>query len=92
MGIRVALGARPAAMLRMIVAKGVRLALVGCALGVAGAFVAGRSLSGLLFGVAPWDPITLGGVLALVLAVTLVACIVPGRRASGADPCAALRE
>ena len=90
-GIRLALGAEPSAMLRMIVRQGVGLTLVGCALGVAGSFIAGRSLSGFLFSIEPWDPATLGGVILVVLAVAVVACLVPGRRAASEDPASALR-
>ena len=90
-GIRLALGAEPGAMLRMIVREGVGLTLIGCAIGVAGAFVAGRALSGFLYSVEPWDPATLGGVVAVVLAVAAAACLVPGRRAAAEDPASALR-
>lgn len=90
-GIRLALGAEPAGMLRMILREGVALTLVGCVIGVAGALVAGRSLSGFLFSVAPWDPATLSGVIAVVLLVAICACVVPGRRAAAADPASALR-
>ena len=90
-GIRLALGAEPAAMLRMIVKQGVGLALIGCAIGVVGSFIAGRSLSGFLFSIEPWDPATLGGVIVVVLAVATAACLVPGRRAAGEDPASALR-
>ncbi len=90
-GIRLALGAQPSAMLRMIVREGVGLALIGCAIGVVGAFVGGRALSGFLFSVEPWDPATLGGVLLVVLGVAAVACLVPGRRAAAEDPSSALR-
>jgi len=90
-GIRLALGAQPSAMLRMIVREGVGLALIGCAIGVVGAFVGGRALSGFLFSIEPWDPATLGGVLLVVLGVAAVACVVPGRRAAAEDPSSALR-
>ena len=90
-GIRLALGAQPSAMLRMIVREGVGLALIGCAIGVVGAFVGGRALSGFLFSIEPWDPATLGGVLFVVLGVAAVACLVPGRRAAAEDPSSALR-
>jgi putative ABC transport system permease protein len=90
-GIRLAVGAEPAAMLRMIVREGVALALVGCVLGVIAAFVAGRSLTSFLFSVEPWDPATFGGVVAVVLVVAAAACVVPGRRAANEDPVSALR-
>jgi len=89
--IRLALGAEPAAMLRMIVREGLGLAFVGCALGVVGALAAGRALAGFLFGVAPWDPVTLGAVVVLVGVVAATACIIPGRRAASEDPVRALR-
>ena len=90
-GIRVALGAEPGDVLRMIVREGLGLVLAGCAIGVAGAYLAGRSLSGFLYGVAPWDPVTLGVVVAIVIVVALAACLIPGRRASVAEPMGALR-
>jgi predicted permease len=90
-GIRLALGAQPSAMLRMIVREGVGLALIGCAIGVVGTFIGGRALSGFLFSIEPWDPATLGGVLFVVLGVAAVACLVPGRRAAAEDPSSALR-
>jgi ABC-type antimicrobial peptide transport system permease subunit len=90
-GIRLALGARPAEVLRMIVREGLGLTLIGCVLGAAGAWAAGRSLAGFLYGVAPWEPATVAAVFASVLAVALVACLVPGRRASAEDPVEALR-
>ncbi len=90
-GIRLALGAEPSAMLRMIVRQGVGLAFIGCAIGVLGTFVAGRSLAGFLFSIEPWDPTTLGGVLVVVVVVAIAACLVPGRRAAAEDPASALR-
>jgi predicted permease len=90
-GIRLALGAEPGAMLRMIVREGLGLTLLGCAIGVAIAFVAGRSLSGFLFSVKPWDPATMAGVIAVVVIVATCACVVPGRRAAAEDPASALR-
>ena len=85
-GIRLALGARPSGVLRLIVREGLTLAVAGCVIGIAGTFVAGRSLSGFLFDVKPWDPITLGAVLLVVIAVATLACLIPGRRASAEDP------
>ncbi|HEY7236785.1 MAG TPA: ABC transporter permease [Gemmatimonadaceae bacterium] len=90
-GIRLAVGAEPAAMLRMIVREGVGLALAGCTIGIVGAFVTGRTLSGFLYSVPVWDPATLAGVLAVVLVVSIAACVVPGRRAAAEDPVSALR-
>ncbi len=90
-GIRLALGAQPSAMLRMVMREGVSLAVAGSAIGIVGAWAAGRSLSRFLYGVEPWDPITLGAVVAVVLAVATAACLMPGRRAAGEDPVSALR-
>jgi putative ABC transport system permease protein len=90
-GIRLAVGAEPSAMLRMIIREGVGLALAGCAIGVVAAFAAGRTLSGFLFSVPVWDPTTLGGVLVVVVLVAIAACVVPGRRAAAEDPVSALR-
>ena len=90
-GIRLAVGAEPSAMLRMIVREGVALALVGCVIGAIGAFVGGRSLGGFLYNVSVWDPATFGGVVAVVLIVATAACLVPGRRAAAEDPVTALR-
>jgi len=90
-GIRLALGARPSGVLRLIVREGLTLVIIGCAIGIAGTFVAGRSLTGLLFAVKPWDAATLVGVLALVIGVATLACLIPGRRASAEDPAGALR-
>jgi ABC-type antimicrobial peptide transport system permease subunit len=77
--------------MRLILREGLTLVAVGCAAGVAGMFVAGRSLSGFLFEVKPWDAATLGVVLAVVIAVAALACLIPGRRAAAEDPAGALR-
>jgi putative ABC transport system permease protein len=90
-GIRLALGARPAGVMRLILREGLTLVVAGCTIGIAGMFVAGRSLSGFLFEVKPWDAATLAVVLAVVVAVATLACLVPGRRASAEDPAGALR-
>ena len=90
-GIRLALGARPSGVLALIVREGLALVAVGCALGVAGTYLAGRSLAGFLFEVKPWDPATLAGVVAVVIAVATLACLIPGKRASAEDPAGALR-
>jgi ABC-type antimicrobial peptide transport system permease subunit len=90
-GIRLALGARPSGVVRLIVREGLTLGVTGCAAGIAGMFVAGRSLSGFLFEVKPWDATTLVSVLAVVVAVATLACLIPGRRAAAEDPAGALR-
>jgi predicted permease len=90
-GIRLALGARPSGVVGLIVREGLTLVVVGCAVGVAGTYLAGRSLSGFLFEVKPWDPSTIAGVLGVVIGVATLACLIPGRRASAEDPAGALR-
>jgi predicted permease len=90
-GIRMALGAQTGDVLRMIGRTGLRLALAGTAAGAIGAFALTRFLSGLLFGVSSVDVVTFLAMAALLIAVTLLACYVPARRASRVDPLIALR-
>ena len=90
-GIRLALGARPSGVVGLILREGLTLVIAGCVIGIAGTLAAGRSLSGFLFEVNPWDPTTVAGVLAVVLVVATLACLIPGRRASAEDPAGALR-
>jgi putative ABC transport system permease protein len=90
-GIRMALGARPADVRRMLLREGGRLAAFGVAAGLAGAFVLTRAMSALLYGVGPRDPVTFAAVPALLAAVALAATYFPARRASRVDPLAALR-
>jgi putative ABC transport system permease protein len=90
-GIRMALGARPADILWMIVGQGMLLTGVGVAIGWAGALGAGQLLSGFLFGVSALDPVSFAATPLLLVAVALLACYLPARRASRQDPMAALR-
>jgi putative ABC transport system permease protein len=90
-GLRMALGATPGGVLRLIVSKGMRLALFGTAIGIAGALVVARALSALVFGVPVRDPLTFAAVAGLLLVVALAACAIPARRASRLDPVEALR-
>lgn len=90
-GIRLALGARPQEVLRMVLKSGMGLAGTGVALGVAGALVLSRVMSSILYGVAPHDPLTFGMVAVLLLGVALMACLVPARRAMRVDPAVTLR-
>jgi predicted permease len=91
-GIRVALGAHPGGVLRLIVGQGARLALAGAAVGVALALASQRVLAGLLFGVPPTDVGTFALVLAILAVVALLSIWIPARRAVRIDPIVALRE
>ena len=90
-GIRMALGANRADLVRMLVSQGIVLASIGTALGIVAAIAIGHLLTRLLFGVKPSDPVTLISVTALLVAVTLVAALIPARRATTVDPIVALR-
>jgi putative ABC transport system permease protein len=91
LGVRIALGATPQNVMKLIVWHGAKLAFAGLAIGLMAALMTGRILQGLLFGVTPRDPLILAGVIAGVAIATLVACYIPGRRAVRIDPMTALR-
>ena len=90
-GIRMALGARRADVVAMVLRQGIRLAVIGSAIGLLLAAGASQVLVGFLFGVPPLDPVIFGGAAALFAVVGLAACYVPARRATQVDPLAALR-
>jgi len=90
-GIRMALGARMSDVLKLVLKNGMSLALIGAALGVAGAFASTRVMSSLLFGVAPTDLATFTAVVVVLIVVALVACYIPARRATKVDPLEVLR-
>jgi len=90
-GVRMALGARPGDVVRLVVRRGLALVAVGVGLGFVAALVAGRLIAGFLFGLDPADPVTLLAVPAALLGVALLASAVPARRAAAADPMASLR-
>ncbi len=90
-GVRVAIGARPADVVRMVLSEGGRLAITGVAIGSAMAVAGARLIRGLLFDVSPTDPLTFAGVGIGLLAVALVASYIPARRATRVDPMVALR-
>jgi ABC-type antimicrobial peptide transport system permease subunit len=90
-GIRIALGARTADVIRMVLREGASLTLVGSAIGLAIAAAISRVLAGFLFGIPAIDPITFAGTTLLFTAIALAACYVPVRRATRIDPTQALR-
>ena len=90
-GLRVALGAHQGNVLRLVIGDGVRLAVLGIALGIAGALALTRVMTDLLFGVRATDPITFGAVTIVLGATSLLACYVPARRAMNIDPIVALK-
>jgi putative ABC transport system permease protein len=91
-GVRMALGAQPRDIWRLIVGSGARLALAGIAIGLTGALALTRLLSSLLFEVRASDPATFAAVIAGLGAVSLLACYIPARRATKVDPISALRH
>ena len=92
LGVRVALGATPQHVMRLVLGYGARLAAAGLVIGLALSIAAGRLLQGLLFNVTPRDPVMLALVTTTVALATLAACYVPGRRAVRVDPMLALRS
>ncbi len=90
-GVRMALGAQSGAVLKLIVGQGLKLALIGVAIGLPAAFALTRWMEDLLFGVRRTDPWTYGLVAAVIMLVALLACWIPARRAAKVDPMIALR-
>jgi putative ABC transport system permease protein len=90
-GVRVALGARPADVSRLVLREGMAVAWLGIAIGLGGAIAGARLLRALLYGVDPLDPPTFVAVPVLLAAVALAACVLPVRRANGVNPVEALR-
>ncbi len=91
-GLRIALGASPGEVLRMVLAQGVRLAAIGTAAGLLAAVVLAHLMRSLLFGVGPLDPVTFAGMSAVLLVIALLASYLPAHRATSIDPAAALRH
>jgi putative ABC transport system permease protein len=90
-GLRMALGAQGSDVLRLIGTSGMKLAAAGTIIGAAGAFALTRFMSTMLFGVSAIDPLTFIAMAGALIAVTMVACYVPAKRASKVDPLVALR-
>lgn len=91
-GVRMALGASRAAVLRLVVREGMLLVCIGAAIGLGLSLVVGRAFSRMLFGLSPADPLSLAGAAGVLLLVALVACYLPALAASRMDPMRALRE
>jgi ABC-type antimicrobial peptide transport system permease subunit len=92
LGIRLALGASQFDVLRLVLSSGLRLSLIGIAFGIVLSFAVTRFLSSLLFGVRATDLFTFGALSILLVAVSLLACYLPARRATKVDPLVALRR
>lgn len=90
-GIRMALGAPRDEILKMVIGQGLRLTLIGGVIGITAAFGLTRFLSSLLYGVKPTDALTFAAVSLILIAVALLACYFPARRAAAVDPMIALR-
>jgi ABC-type antimicrobial peptide transport system permease subunit len=91
-GLRVALGARPRDILRLVVSQGMGLAAAGILVGLAGAAALTRLMSSLLFGIRATDAATFGSVAAILAAAAFLATVIPALRATRVDPIVALRE
>jgi len=91
-GLRMALGAGTSRVLKDVLKEGLFTASIGLVLGIAGAYLVGRAMQGMWFGVGAIDLVALSAVTATLLLAALVACLIPARRASSVDPMVALRQ
>jgi putative ABC transport system permease protein len=92
MGVRLALGASPRSLYRLVLGRGLALTAVGLLIGLAGAVAAARALTSLLYETSAFDPVAFGGMAILLGATAFVAALLPARRAASADPLIALRS
>jgi putative ABC transport system permease protein len=90
-GLRIALGAQPGSVLRLVVGEGMKVGLIGVGAGLLGALAVSRAMSSLVYGVPVRDPRTFASVAMLLTVVALVACVIPARKAAKVDPMVALR-
>jgi putative ABC transport system permease protein len=91
-GLRMALGAAPGQVLRLVFQEGIALAAIGVLIGLSGTYFVGRVMKSMLYEVRENDPRTIGTVIALLLLCALLACYIPARRATRVDPMVALRN
>jgi ABC-type antimicrobial peptide transport system permease subunit len=91
LGLRLALGARPSEIFRLVMKRGAILSLIGLTVGLVGAFASTRFLSGALYGISATDPLTFGGICLVLGIVAMSACLLPARRATRVDPLVAIR-
>jgi len=91
-GVRMALGARRPAILRLVVGQGMRLGWIGLGIGLGLSIATMGTVSSVLYGVTPRDPVVLGSVVAILLVVVAIASLVPARRAMRIDPITSLRS
>ncbi|MGZ9243138.1 MAG: ABC transporter permease, partial [Candidatus Binatia bacterium] len=91
-GVRMALGAQRSNILRLIMVQGLRLVLIGIAIGIFCAYAASRVIAGLLYGISPTDLVTFIAVPVLLIGVAMLACLIPAHRATRVDPMVSLRE
>jgi ABC-type antimicrobial peptide transport system permease subunit len=91
-GVRMALGATPGAMIRMVILSGLKLTFAGLAIGVCSALALARGMATFIYGIPAIDPVTFLGVPAFMLAITFIACIFPAWKAAQIDPVDALRQ
>jgi len=92
MAVRIAVGASASNILWLVLKQGLSMAAIGASIGLVGVWAAQKLISGLLFGISAVDPVTFAGSALFLLAVVLIACCVPARRATRVDPMTALRH